>query len=254
MDERQFLEQVGKTYTKGSIQDRVIRELIVHTISPYLTRKMVGLQLGYAEGVDTEMLAPFLSQLDIVEANEDFLREGRKQNHPNVRFIPSLFEELTVEKTGRQYDVIFAIYVMEHVQDVPSLLDKIKPLLLPEGLLFVVVPNSRALSRQLARHIGLIEELTDLTEHDLQHGHRRVYDRVRLNRELENASFSIVHQGGIFLKILADFQLDQLYSMGILGPSQIEGLYKLGLEYPDLCGSIFAIAKQLQPLSIKGKK
>ena len=125
MDERQFLEQVGKTYTKGSIQDRVIRELIVHTISPYLTRKMVGLQLGYAEGVDTEMLVPFLSQLDIVEANEEFLREGRKQNHPNVRFISSLFEELTVEKTGRQYDVIFAIYVMEHVQDVPSLLDKI---------------------------------------------------------------------------------------------------------------------------------
>jgi hypothetical protein len=43
------------------------------------------------------------------------------------------------------------------------------------------------------------------------------------------------------LKLLADFQLDQLYEAGILGDAQVDGLYKLGLEYPDLCGSLFAV-------------
>lgn len=244
MDEHEFIEHVGKTYTKGAMQDRVIRELIVRTIQPYLNPQMVGLQLGYAEGVDTAMLAPLLSELDVVEGNASFIWEGKKKNIPNVRFISSLFEELTLEKTGRQYDVIFGIYVLEHVQDISILLNRVRRLLLPEGIFYAVVPNSRALSRQLARHMGILQELDDFTPHDLQHGHRRIYDRVRFNRDLIHGGFKIIHQGGIFLKILADFQLNQLYRSGILGPSQIEGLYLLGLEYPDLCGSIFAIAKK----------
>ncbi|MGC8739080.1 MAG: methyltransferase domain-containing protein [Candidatus Hydrogenedens sp.] len=253
MDEHEFIEHVGKTYTKGSMQDRVIRELIVRTIQPYLHQKMVGLQLGYAEGVDTEMLAPLLFELDVAEGNASFIWEGKKKNLPNVRFISSLFEELTLEKTGRQYDVIFAIYVLEHVLDISVLLNRVRRLLLPDGILYVVVPNSRALSRQLARHMRILEELDDFTPHDIQHGHRRMYDRVRLNRDLEHEGFKIIHQGGIFLKILADFQLDQLYRSGILGPSQIDGLYRLGLEYPDMCGSIFAIAKRNE-LSISGNE
>ncbi|HOQ31903.1 MAG TPA: class I SAM-dependent methyltransferase [Candidatus Hydrogenedens sp.] len=244
MDEHEFIEYVGKTYTKGAMQDRVIRELIVRTIKPYLNPQMIGLQLGYAEGVDTAMLAPLLAELDVVEGNAAFIWEGKKKNIPNVRFISSLFEELTLEKTGRQYDVIFAIYVMEHVQDTSVVLNRIRRLLLPEGIFYAVVPNARALSRQLARHMGILEELDDFTPHDLQHGHRRIYDRVRLNRDLTHEGFKIIHQGGIFLKILADFQLNQLYRSGILGPSQIDGLYLLGLEYPDLCGSIFSIAKR----------
>ncbi len=251
MDEHEFIEHVGKTYTRGSMQDRVIRELIVRTIQPYLTRKMVGLQLGYAEGVDTGILVPLLLELDVVEGNISFIREGKKKGYPNVRFISSLFEELALEKTGRQYDVIFAIYVLEHVKDVGVLLDRVRRLLLPDGIFYVVVPNSRALSRQLARHMGLLLELDDFTAHDLEHGHRRIYNRVRLNRDLEHAGFKTIHQGGIFLKILADFQLDQLYRAGILGPSQIEGLYKLGLEYPELCGSIFSIAKKNEQFTLE---
>jgi len=244
MDEQEFIDYIGKTYAQGSMQDRVIRDLIVRTIKPYLHPHMIGLQLGYGEGVDTGMLVPLVTELDVVEANASFIREGKKKNYPNVRFIASLFEELTLEKTGRQYDVIFAIYVLEHVKDVMVVLERARRLLLPDGILYVVVPNARALSRQLARHMGLLVDLDDLTEYDLQHGHRRVYDRCRLNRDLEQAGFITIHQGGIFLKILADFQLNQLYRAGILGPPQIEGLYRLGLEYPDLCGSIFSIAKK----------
>ena len=43
------------------------------------------------------------------------------------------------------------------------------------------------------------------------------------------------------LKILADFQLDQLITLGILGQAQIDGLYSLGHQYPELCGSLYAV-------------
>lgn len=45
------------------------------------------------------------------------------------------------------------------------------------------------------------------------------------------------------LKILADFQMDKLIETEIL-KEQIDGLYKLGLEYPDLCGSLFSICRK----------
>ena len=50
-------------------------------------------------------------------------------------------------------------------------------------------------------------------------------------------------QGGIMLKILADFQMDQLIDGGMLKDAQLDGLYSLGLEYPDLCGSLFSVCR-----------
>jgi hypothetical protein len=118
-----------------------------------------------------------------------------------------------------------------------------KSVLKSDGLLMIVVPNARALSRQLALHMGLISDLKALTENDRNHGHRRVYDRVSLDRDIKSAGFENLCQGGIMLKILADFQMDELISMQVLQDEHIDGLYGLGLEYPDLCGSLFSVCR-----------
>jgi hypothetical protein len=115
-------------------------------------------------------------------------------------------------------------------------------------LFFVVVPNANALSRQLALHMGLLKDLKNLTENDVNHGHRRVYDRVSLNRDLTEAGFVSISQGGILLKPLADFQMDKLIDSGILQEPQLDGLYRLGFEYPDLCGYLFSACKLSQSL------
>jgi hypothetical protein len=111
------------------------------------------------------------------------------------------------------------------------------------GYLFITVPNARALSRQLARHMGFIDNLYDLTENDIRGGHRRVYDRITLNRDIENAGFEIVAQGGILFKPFADFQMEQLIDDKFLKEEHLEGLYKLGNEYPDMCADLYAICR-----------
>lgn len=237
----EFLDQVSQTYTRESLQDRAIRELIVRTFEPYLDSTKRGLQLGYSEGVDTGMLCKRLRWLDVVEGCEAFLEEGQRKRHPNTTFRLSLFEDFKLCDGDEPYDYVFAVYVLEHVCDVAAILRMARSVLKRDGLLCVVVPNARALSRQLALHMGILQDLKELTEHDKAHGHRRVYDRVALNRDLEQAGFRIVSQGGIMLKILADFQLDRLMRDKVLEQAHIDGLYRLGLEYPDLCGSLFAI-------------
>ncbi len=240
-DEKEFL---NKIYTEYSLhedpQTRVMRELAFKTIEPYIERTGIGLELGCSDGYFTEMLAAKLTKLDVLDGSINFLKEAEKRGISNARYIHSLFEEF---KSDVRYDYVFASYIMEHVYDPVLVLDMVKRVMKPNGILFIVVPNARALSRQLALHMGLYADLKQLTQNDLKFGHRRVYDRASLNRDIENAGFVNISQGGIMLKILADFQMDKLIEEKILQEPQLMGLYKLGLEYPDLCGSLFSICK-----------
>lgn len=242
-DNYESLKKIGATYAKNAPQDRVIRELIVRTFEPYLDTSQRALQLGFAEGVDTGLLAPQVAHLDVVEGNRTFFEAGQKNALPNTTLYHDLFETFLPSRTEGMYDAIFIIYVLEHVQDPVALLGMARRLLSPSGHLFIVVPNAHALSRQLALRMGIIPSLYALTEHDLNHGHRRVYDRSTLVKDLESAHLCIAEQGGIMVKILADFQLDALIEQDILGPEQIDGLYKLGFDYPDLCGSLYAVCE-----------
>ncbi len=244
-NEKAFLEQAFSTYRlNGSSQNRVIRDLVMRTFDPYLSLRQgaTGLELGYADGYETALLSGRLGRLDVVEGSETSIKEGESRNFPNVNFIYSLFEEFS-PPDGIRYDYVFANFVMEHVIDVDTVLQMIRSILKPDGLFFVTVPNARALSRQLALRMKLLDGLYALTENDIHHGHRRVYDRVLLNNDLDRNGFLTVSEGGIMFKILADFQLDRLIDDRILAEEHIDGLYRLGLEYPEFAGSIFSVCR-----------
>ena len=243
--EKQFLDKVYGTYTVDhSLQTKAMRELIVRTFSPFLKNGR-GLELGCSDGYMTSMLAKHVNYLDVVDGSELFLEKARgraKAEHlDNIGFLNSLFEEFF---PCEKYDYVIASYILEHVLHPADILRMASDALKGDGLLFVVVPNANALSRQLSVHMGIYNHLKVLTENDIKHGHRRVYDRATLNKDIEQAGFENVAQGGLMLKILADFQMDKLIEEGILGQDQIDGLYKLGLEYPDLCGSLFSICRK----------
>jgi 2-polyprenyl-3-methyl-5-hydroxy-6-metoxy-1,4-benzoquinol methylase len=239
--ERQLIEGYAANYitSNDSSQQRLMRALEIRTFRPYVTGGS-SLELGCEIGYMSELIAALVDHLDIVDGSAEFLKQTEQRNIPNAKCHRCLFEEFQPKK---HYDSVFASHVLEHLLDVPRVLRVVSQALSPQGCFFVAVPNARALSRQLARHMGLIDSLYSLTPNDLRGGHRRVYDRVSLNRELEAAGFEIVAQGGIFFKFLADFQMDQLIDSGILGEEQCEGLYKLGHEYPDMCADIYAIAR-----------
>ncbi len=235
-------DHLNELYTKYTLNDdpqtKAMREFAFQIIEPYLSAEKSGLELGCSDGYFTGMLASRLKTLDVVDGSIHFIEAARQRNLGNVRYHLSLFEEFAPDT---QFDFVFASYILEHVIDPMRVLSMVRSVLKPGGLLYIVVPNARALSRQLAMHMGLYADLKTLTENDLRFGHRRVYDRVHLNRETEAAGFRDVAQGGIMLKILADFQMDKLINLGILGESQLNGLFRLGFEYPDMAGSLFSV-------------
>lgn len=218
-----------------------MRQKTVSTFSAYLNKQGRGLELGCSDGYMTELLAARVASLTVVEGSLRFLEEAREGSSDNVTFHHALFQDYQPSET---FDYVFATFVLTHVEDMSSLMTMIDAALAPDGLLFVVVPNVRALSRQLARHMGFVENLKSLSKNDLNHGHRRAYDRASLNLELRRFGFREVATGGLMLKALADFQMDELFEKGMLDESHVEGLYSLGLEYPDLCSAIYSICQR----------
>jgi 2-polyprenyl-3-methyl-5-hydroxy-6-metoxy-1,4-benzoquinol methylase len=239
-DEKKFIESLVPTYVTSdeSSQTRLMRELLLRTFKPYIHGGR-ALELGSEIGYMSERIAALVDHLDIVDGSKEFLEQVKKRNIPNANYYCSLFEQFEPKPI---YDYVFASHILEHLIDVPVVLKMINKALKPQGYLFVAVPNARSLSRQLARHMGLLDSLYSLTPNDLRGGHRRVYDKVLLTRDIEAADFLIIAQGGILFKPFADFQMDKLIDIGILGQQQCEGLYKLGHEYPDMCADIYAIA------------
>lgn len=240
-DEKKFINNLVPDYITSDIssQTRLMRELMIRTFKPYIDGGR-GLELGSEIGYMSERIATLVDHLDIVDGSESFLNQVKQRGIPNASYFCSLFEQFQPEPV---YDYVFASHILEHLVDVSVVLEMVRKALKPGGYLFITVPNARALSRQLARHMGLIDDLYALTPNDLRGGHRRVYDRVLLTREIEGSGFEIIAQGGLLFKPFADFQMDQLIDTGLLGSQQCEGLYRLGFDYPDMCADIFAITR-----------
>lgn len=236
--EKQFVDNLYSNYTTVYTHHAHIKKnLVIRAFKPFI-QGGEALELGCADGYMTERLAKLVDTLDVVDGSSRFLEEARKTSLTNVNFICALFEEY---ESHKRYDYVFATYILEHVLDPINILKRMKVLLKSSGLLFITVPNARALSRQIALHMGLIQDLKHLTDNDKEHGHRRVYDRTTLNRHIDITGFHSISQGGILLKILADFQLNRLLKEKILSEDHYNALYSLGLEYPDFCDSLFSI-------------
>lgn len=238
-----MLESATSGYAGDGLQDDWIRHLCVRRFEPWLEHSHTGLEVGCSDGRMTEFLAARISFLDVVEATKGFMARLLARNLPNVTAHHSMIEEYN---TGRRYNCIFATWVLTHCLDPVAVLRHLKGLLAEGGRLFIVVPNARAMSRQLARHMGLLDDLYNLTPNDIAHGHLHSYDRVRLNSQLAVAGLETIAEGGLMLKPLADYQMDGLYASGMLDHIHREGLAGLGREYPDFCGAIYSICEVRQ--------
>jgi 2-polyprenyl-3-methyl-5-hydroxy-6-metoxy-1,4-benzoquinol methylase len=237
--EIEFLESRANTYvTSKDPWDRIVKKYAMRNFSSYIADNGSALEFGCADGFMTRLISERMKKLISVDGSMTFIEMARAKTPANVEFAHSLFENYFTEE---RFDYVFATFVLEHVQNPIAFLKTAKRLLKPSGFLFLVVPNARSASRQLARHMGLLENLYELTPNDINHGHRRIYDRVTLNHDIEVAGLHQTAQGGLMWKPFADFQMSKAIEAGILSSPQLDGLYKMGLEYPEMAGCLYSI-------------
>lgn len=220
--------------------DFVLRRYMLRAFKPFMNPGS-ALELGCYQGDMTAMIVEHYPDLTVVDAAEDGLARARERLGGRARFVHSTFE--TFEPTNG-YEAIFLVHTLEHAEDPVALLARIREWLSPTGRLYLVVPNANAPSRQIAVKMGLISHNAAVTEGEWKHGHRITYTLDTLERDAKAAKLNIVQRGGVFFKALANFQFDRLMQTDIIGVDYLEGCYQLGMQYPDLCASIYLICSR----------
>jgi 2-polyprenyl-3-methyl-5-hydroxy-6-metoxy-1,4-benzoquinol methylase len=209
----------------------------MESFAPFL-RKGRSLEIGAYKGEMTRMLFQELKDLTVIEASKDLARD-LQQHFPEVRVFNCLVEEWEAEE---KFDNIFLIHTLEHIENRLQVLEKIRSLLQPRGLLFIAVPNAHALSRLIAVEMGLIESPQSITEGERLHGHFITYSKSTLIRDVEKAGLNVVENGGVVLKTLSNFQIDRGLESGTITTEYLEACNKLAKDYPEFSSSIFVIA------------
>ena len=99
-------------------------------------------------------------------------------------------------------------------------------------------PNSRSLHRQAAVIMGLIDREEAMSEADIHHGHKRIYNPELFRQHFLMAGYKITMFGGYWLKPLSDKQLEESWSNDML-----RAFMALGERYPDIAAEIYVIAE-----------
>lgn len=217
------------------------RDYMVRALSPFFSGTS-ALELGCYKGEFSKRILKHFNELTIVEGSSILSEHTRQtlQGHENQNYkiICSYFESVELND---KFDAIFLMHTLEHLSNPQEILRRMKTWLKPTGKIFIVVPNANAASRQIAVGMGLISENQAVTKGEYEHGHRKTYALDTLLTELKEAGLTPIQHGGILFKGLANFQMDKAFEQGIIDHKYFEGCYQLGMRYPDLCASIYAV-------------
>lgn len=233
-DKSKLLDQYAKLYKTIHDVDRLETSYRVRILLEHATGENV-LEVGIGFGLVTSALSKKFKRVVAVDGSEKVIQRVREMlgEIDNVTLVHSLFEEYVPDSP---FDVVVTLDLLEHVPDPAQILIKAKECLAPQGKVHIVVPHAYSLHRRLGRVMGLIESETDLAESDHKRGHYRVYTFDTLRHDIEAAGLVVELMKGVLIKPLSTKQ------MAGWSPKIFDGLYRLGMELPELCSEIYAVA------------
>jgi SAM-dependent methyltransferase len=199
------------------------------------------LELGLGHGFTTSFFAQHFDPYKVIDGSAEMITRFRSRFElPQVDIVESWFEHF---ETNDRYDNIAMGFILEHVDDPGLILRSYRHLLKPGGSIFVAVPNSESLHRRFGQAAGLLPDLEQLSDVDLEFGHQRYFNQRSLAQLCEDSGYNIVKTEGLLLKPITTGQIEQLD----LGPNILQAMLKVGVDYPELCN---AILMKLQPQEI----
>lgn len=223
------------------------RKLLIERLNVYKPRTVVeigcGSELLYKHYVDQ---VGSVDKWVIVEPGAHFASAARSSELPGLHVIQSFFEDAIKQVEllmPFSPDIVICSGLLHEVPDSIRLLSAIVNVMGERTILHVNVPNAASFHRQLARSMGLIQNLNTMSDRNQQLLQNRVYDRQTLTQDISDAGLSVVREGGYLVKPFTHRQMENIAP--VLGDSVLDGLYQLGREIPDLASEIFVEARKV---------
>ncbi len=194
------------------------------------------LEMGCSTGIMTRQLAKKFPDLTVIDGSKEYIEYTKNLIKENrTKFIISLFEEF---ETKDKFDDIIMANILEHVKNPILILKNTKNWLKKTGRIHVMVPNARSLHRRVGQKLGIIRNLDDFSSNDKKIGHRRVYTKESLKKDIKRSGLRTVYYEGIFLKPLPHSQMESW------GKKLFDAFFEIGKQLPDYCSTIYFICKK----------
>ena len=181
-----------------------------------------------------------IDQWIIVEPGNVFFDIAKKSELPNLIPILGFFEDCISEikmNLKCKPDMIIMSSLLHEVVKPKDLLSAAKSIMGAKTILHINVPNITSFHRQLAKSMGLINDISLLSSRNIDLKQYRVYSIESLKIEAESMSLIPILQGGYFLKPFTHQQMQLIFSK--LDESMLDGLYLMGKDYPNLASEIY---------------
>lgn len=196
------------------------------------------LEVGVGSGDITAMLAKNFSYVTCVDPNKkncnSLIKQLEAKDLNKVKFVYTKVEDIKFSSAG--YSHIILQNILEHLKDPINILRKLSIYLKQDGYMHICVPLANSLHRWLGVELGLIAHINDLSEVDIQYGHRRVYTPDLLREHIGLAGLQLTYEENFYLKPLPTSMLTHL-------PAKIHnGLYSLGHRFPEFASYIYVEA------------
>jgi 2-polyprenyl-3-methyl-5-hydroxy-6-metoxy-1,4-benzoquinol methylase len=201
------------------------------------------LELGCGSGQFTPMIYERFDRVVGLDASEENIALARKTTSDNRHsFFVAKAEDFQIDE---KFDTILVTMLLEHVDDPVAVLKKAKSLLKNEGRIIIQVPNANSFNRQLAKYMGLIQDLHELPKEQIEkYGHKRVYDIEMLIKDIEGAGLLPILRTGIVFKPFTNAQMQLICDSHDEQWKDlfVKALAKLGERFPFECTTICVVA------------
>ncbi len=228
---KEKLEQVAENSLYTTFTNSATIEYSFSVFKRFLQPGKI-LELGPAEGLMTAHLIKLDANLTVIEGSDVFAR-ALKSKFPTINVVNELFENTALDV---KFENIILGHVLEHVDNPVLILELIKNMLKPGGIVICAVPNARSIHRQAAVEMDILTSIFCMSEKDIHHGHLRIYTPESLRADFIEAGYSIRHTGGYWLKPVSDKQIEQHWNIEMLN-----AFMRLGEFYPDIAGEIYLV-------------
>lgn len=198
------------------------------------------LDLGCGEGVVTAKFRKNFKRIVGVDGTSSQISLA-KSKHKGIEFIHCNIEEFETEE---RFDCVLLLFILEHVDNPHQLIKIAKKFVKKGGFIHIHVPNVNSLNRRLGKIMGLLKHESELHEHDIDSGHKRMFDLKSLIQLVKSNNLQILHSGGIFLKAHPNHQMQILYDSNMWENESIkkryfDALFKMGKQIPEYSSTIY---------------
>ena len=166
--------------------------------------------------------------------NAEQIRNGDKRIH-------GFHKPFCAEQEFLDYkpDIILCSSLLHEIEDPQVMLSDIAKISCKETLVHINVPNADSFHRILARSMGLISDVKDMSDRNITLQQNRVYDLEELTDVVEKAGFKVVDKGSYFIKPFTHSQMWKMLESGIITEDVLDGLYAMGEDDKGMGSEIY---------------